>query len=185
MAKAELPEVVFDDARAVRLFPRPEPKMAVRIFIPRSESGEELPTAIKPKAGGLQVFYGDFYGLVDEVGDVRRGSAKDQWEVMHVKVDPLHWVKVLTPQGYVAAEPCKIVTRILGQNGDIIPEHFDVVNPGDWIVKQPGGELQYIRAAKYPKFYFTQEEAEERGLGGMGSEEFAAWAVEQARRLIR
>lgn len=184
MDASELPEIVFDDTRALTLYPRPEPKQAVLILIPRTEDGDELPTFIRPRAGGLQVFYGNFYGLIDADGIVRRGSAQAQWEAMHVMVKPGYWVKVTTPHGYQATETCRIVTLIPAENGGEVREHSDIVNPGDWIVRQPGGELQYIRAAKYSTFYYTQPEAESAGLHLMTPDLFAAWAIEQARALI-
>ncbi len=177
-----LPEVTFDEGQARTIFPKPAPKQAVLITIPLTEDGQELPTIIKPLAGGLQVFYGSFYGLLNSDGDVRRGSARAQWENMHVKVGPGYWVKVTLPKAYQADQACRIVTLIpSAQGGDVVREHSDIVHPGDWIVRQPGGELQYIRAAKYSDFYHTQEEAEALGLQLMTPAEFSAWAIEQAR----
>ena len=181
----DLPAVVFDEDRARFIYPIAEPKLAVLITIPKAEDGQELPTTLQPLAGGLQVFYGSYYGIVNEEGNVRRGSAKAQWENMHVKVGPGYWVKVTLPRAYQSDQTCRIVTLIPSPDGDIVREHNDIVDPGDWIVRQPGGELQYIRAAKFSKFYYSQEGAEERGLHLMTPAEFSAWAIEQARTVLR
>lgn len=184
MDVSQLPEAVFDDSRAMRLFPKPAPKMAVLTLVPRTDDGKELPTFIKPRAGGVQVFYGNYYSLIDHEGVVRRGSAEAQWEAMHARVGPYHWVKIVTPQGYVADRRCRIVTLIPAENGDTVEEHNDEVNLGDWIVRQPGDELQYIRLPKYPSFYYSQAEAEALGLVDMTAEEFSTWAVERAHAMI-
>lgn len=179
-----IPRVVFEFSRARILYPKPEPKHAVLIRIPRTEDGRELPAFIKPRTGGLQVFYGDFYGLVDAEGIVRRGSARAQWEAMHVMVKPGFWVQTATPWGYQVTTTSRIVTPTPSESGETAREQDDVMNPGDWIVRQPGGKLQYIRDAKYKTFYFTHAEAQERGLHRMSPEEFTAWAVGRARSLI-
>jgi len=55
------------------------------------------------------------------------------------------------------------------------------VHPGDWIVRQPGGEIQYIRERKYCAAYRTVAEAEALGLYEMIKQgTFSGWVKAQA-----
>lgn len=134
-----IPEVRFNAALGRPIFPRPTPKNAVLVSIPTAQDGAELPTFIRPRWGGVQVFYGDYYAIVIE-GRVAYGSAKEQWEAMHSAVRPGYWVKTAVPLAYMATEACRIVTLIPSDDGGV-REANHVLQPGDWIVSQPGGEL--------------------------------------------
>jgi hypothetical protein len=150
------------------------------VKIPLTDDGSEIPTFIKPGWGGVQVFYGDYYAIIID-GVVDYGSAKLQWEQMHTPVRPGYWVKTVVPTAYRAQEVCRIVTLIPDKNGDIKEANY-VLQPGEWIVQQPGGEVQHIKAAKFGGIYFSQEEAEVLGLTGMTLDEFSTWAVAQAHQ---
>lgn len=178
-----IPEVKFDPSLGVRIFPRPEPKNAVLVPMPAIAGSEmEIPTFIKPEWGGLQVFYGSYYAVIKE-GKVVYGSAKDQWEAMHQMVRPGFWVKTAVPTAYQAQEACKIITFIPDDSGDIKEASF-TLKPNDWIVRQPGAEVQHVKAENYEHIYFTSLEATSLGLTLLSSDEFAAWATDRAYNLI-
>ncbi|HUO61940.1 MAG TPA: hypothetical protein VMT96_00625 [Candidatus Bathyarchaeia archaeon] len=178
----DVPEVRFDPERAVRIFPRPVAKHAVLVPIPLTESGSEIPTFILAEWGDLQVFYGSYYGIV-QGGEVIYGSAKDQWENMHSPITPGYWVKTSVPRAYRATEPCRIVTMIPSDDDGIREANF-VLKVDDLIVRQPGGEVQHIKAEKFEGIYYTDDEAVLLGLIHMTDEQFAAWAVEMVRELV-
>lgn len=181
-----VPEVRFDNALGMSIYPRPALKEAVLVSIPRAQDGSELPTVIWAEWEAPQVFYGDYYGIVGIV-DGRKviiyGSAKEQWEHMHTQVQPGFWVKTAVPTAYQATGPCRIVTLIPDKNGDIREANY-VLDKGDWIVRQSGGEVQHVKAAKYGGIYYSQEEAAALGLTTMSAEQFAEWAVSQVRQAV-
>lgn len=181
MSDNSIPEVVFNPDAGVRIFPRPQHKQAVLVSIPTTSDENVLPTFIKPEWDGVQVFYGDYYAIIVD-GRVVYGSAKDQWENMHTRVADQtdRWIKTAVPKAYMASEPCRIVTLIPGRGGGEVRETNYNLNPGDWIVRQPGGEIQHIKADYFPAIYFSDEEAKEAGLPEMSDAEFANWAIAQA-----
>ncbi len=178
----EIPEVRFDMENARPVFPRPNLKHAVYITIPHTDTQDELPTFITPEWGGVQVFYGDYYGIVQD-GKVIYGSAREQWEQMHTVVAPGYWVKTSIPTAYRATEKCRIVTLIPTDDGSIREANY-VLNIGDWILRQPGGEVQHVKAEKFEGIYFSDIEIAELGLLRMTGEEFAQWATAQVRDLV-
>ncbi len=175
----DLPVVKFDDAQAVPIFPRPELKCAVLVVTPRAQDGSELPTVIWAEWGQPQMFLGDFY-LIIRGGVGVYGSAKLQWKNMHTQISSDKWVKTAVPIAYQTTRRCTVVTLIIDEDNSL-REAKTVVESGDWVVKQPGGEIQHIRAAKFPKIYFLANEATELGLVDMSQADFAEWAVAQAR----
>lgn len=179
MSESQVPEVRFNESNATLIYPRPELKNAVLVRIPLTEDGMVLPTIIKPEWGGVQVFYGSYYAIVKN-GEVIYGSAKEQWDLMHSMVRPGYWVKTAVPTAYQATEACRIVTLIPAEDGNIREANY-VLDAGDWIVRQPGGEVQHIKASKYGGIYFSTKEAAELGLTMMSPEQFARWAVAQVR----
>lgn len=179
-----IPEVRFDANRGIRIFPRPIVKYAVLVHIPLTEDGAELPSFIRPEWGTVQIFYGSFYVVVDrDKGVAAYGSAKQQWEAMHSMIRPGYWVKTAVPLAYTATEPCRIVTLITNTQGEVREADY-VLDAGDWIVRQPGGEVQHVKASRYPDIYFSKEEAATLGLDAMTPEQFAQWAVNEARAAI-
>lgn len=172
-----LPVVKFDESIAARIFPRPELKMAAFMPIPRLEGGVELPTFIRAEWGEVQQFLGDYYVVIKD-GKVIYGSAQLQWELMHVQIAPGRWVKVGIPTAYQATESCRVTTMILLEDGALRETSVELQS-GDWIVRQPGGEVQHIKAAKKPQIYFTAEEAADLGLDAMTQLEFSNWALTQ------
>jgi hypothetical protein len=174
----EIPEVHFDVSRAQAIYPRPILKNAVLVRIPKTSDGYEIPTFIRPEWDGIQVFYGNYYAI-HKNGEVAYGSAKEQWIAMHSQVRPGLWVKTAIPYAYRATEVCRIITLIPSNDGGI-KEANTILQPGDWIVRQPGGEVQHVKATNYPDIYYSQNEAGELGLTRMSSEDFVQWALTQA-----
>ena len=186
MASSPIPEVRFDQEVARPIFPRPVLKHATLVRIPQTDDSAELPTYIKPEWGGVQVFYGDYYGIIgllEGKSVVIYGSAKEQWEAMHTLIVPGYWVKTAVPTAYAATEPCRIVTLIPTDDGSIREANF-ILEVGDQIVRQPGGEVQHVKAAKFDGIYFSDSEAQALGLTDMSAEQFAEWAVSQVRQSI-
>ena len=186
MLPKDVPEVVFQEDNSSPIFPRPVPKMAVCVRVPRTQGGSEIPIFIRPEwarpgePGDIQVFYGDFYGIINPQGDIAYGSARIQWEAMHSRISAYYWVKTVVPMAYQATEVCKIVTLIPDDSGNI-KEAYYRLNVGDWVVRQPGGEVQHVKAEKFGGIYFSPEEARELGLTTMSQEAFAKWAIESVR----
>lgn len=178
MSASKLPVVKFDDTQAVRVFPRPELKTAALVSVPLLEGGVELPSFIVAEWGGIQQFLGDYYAIIRD-GEVVYGSAQVQWDLMHTMLSPGVWVKTGIPTAYQATEPCRITTLILLEDGAVRETSVEL-EPGAWIMRQPGGEVQHVREEKMPKIYFTQEEAETLGLTEMDQATFATWALRQA-----
>lgn len=179
-----IPRVNFDDGRAFPIYPKPVAKHAALVRVPMTDDGFEVPTLIKPEWGGIQNFLGDYYAIIRADGVVRYGSARLQWEAMHTRLAPAYWVKTAVPLAYRATEVCRVVTYVLDQAGDTTREVSCRLEPNDWIVKQPGGEVQHITESKYREAYFSQAEAEALGLPAMSAEEFAAWALAEARPFV-
>ncbi len=186
MEASDVPEVRFDEMSAQPIFPKPVLKRAALVPIPVTDGDQLLPTFIEPEWGGVQVFFGSYYGIlgiVDGKEVVIYGSAKIQWENMHSSVQPGYWVKTAVPTAYRATEPCRIVTLIPQEDGSISEANF-VLEPGDWIVRQPGGEVQHVKSAKFSGIYFSAEEADELSLTNMSAEQFATWALSRVKDLV-
>ena len=116
-----------------------------------------MSTTILAEWGSHQHFIGSFYLIVDPTsGRSKYGSAEQQWLNMHEKIGPDLWVKVTPVAAYAVDQPQVIPT--------LIEEARVTIEEGDWAVRQPGGEVQHIRAEKMPLLYFTSEEAEQLGL---------------------
>jgi len=179
MSDQEIPEVRFDESMATPIFPRPELKHAALVLMPVLAETGSVPTFIRPEWGGIQVFYGDYYAVIKD-GVVAYGSAKVQWEAMHVQPTPGYWVKTAVPTAYQATQVCRIVTLIPDEQGTI-REASHVLKKGDWIVRQPGGEVQHIKAEKYPQLYYGAEHASRLGLFEMSASDFASWAIAESQ----
>lgn len=183
---AHLPEIKFDESRAIPCYPRPLIKCAVLV-----PGYLNFPHSIRPEWDSTkqnpQNFFGDFYLIMDEHGGGRYGSAYDQWVNMHRQIDPdfdaTWWVKVLYPVGYHIAEDCTMVTLVVSKQMTIT-ESRKVVKAGTLVLRQPGGEYQFVRPEDEAKTYFSESEARALGLFELNSEEFAEWAVAQARTAL-
>lgn len=180
---ADLPEALFDENRASTYYPKPVVKRASLVPVTN-----DFPTFIRPEWDdtGLhpQVFYGSYFLILDENGKGRYGSAYDQWMNMHRQVapqaDPTLWVKVLPPVGYHIDEACVLVTMIPTEDGKGIRESRKAIKPGTLVLKQPGGEFQFVQPKDESKTYYPPEEAHQLGLPNMTVEQFGSWAMSQA-----
>lgn len=179
------PEFRFDDTLASPRFPIPVVKYALLVPV-----ADGYPTHIKPEwdqdGTSPQVFIGSWYAMVDRVeGRVRYGSARDQWENMHTRVNPSDrhpeggWVKTLVPMGYHIDEALDLVTMI---DDPTMPHGFaetrKSIHPGTLVLRQPGGEIQHVRPSDEGSTYFSSAQTEYIGLDGLQVDEFADWAVQ-------
>ena len=161
------------------IYPRPELKQAVLVVIPEPATNADdlLPTFIQTGWGQVMTFFGSYYGVVVN-GVIDYGSAKIQWENMHTLLDQTRglWVKTGIPQAYQIQRPSRLTTMTPGNPRETVY----TFRPGDWLVRQPGGELQHIKFEKIDGIYHTDVEAHALGLNQMSPEQFADWAVAQA-----
>ena len=180
MDLSEVAELVFDHDKAGPIFPRPVVKTAQLVRLPRVGE-QKVPISIQPEWGGVQTFLNDFYLVQGEDGTY--GSAGHQWLAMHTLIiGETLWVKTTVPMAYVTDATVRIVTLLPDpEDSSRVVEANQIAIPGDWIVCQPGGEIQPIKAVKYPKIYFSHDEAVSLGLPDMTLDQFTAWAIEQAR----
>ena len=183
MQESELPEVRFDENRAVPCFPRPEIKYAVLVPFYAKFAINIRPEWDKD-GKNPQSFIGDFYLIFHKDGRPRYGSAKEQWENMHVRVGAFTWIKVLVPTGYHVDEACNMVTWITDEETGRIEESRTSIEAGTLVIKQPGGEFQFVRPEDEAKTYYTTEEARGLGLHDLTIEEFGRWAVNQAKAMV-
>jgi hypothetical protein len=148
----QFPELKFDDNKARPRFPIPILKHAVLVPVQ-----DGYPTHIRPEWDdtGLspQVFIGSWYAMLNkDETEVRYGSAKDQWENMHIAVEATDrhfsgWLKVLVPTGYHTDEIHDIVTLINDENQPGgFREARKTIAEGTLVLKQPGGEIQHVRS---------------------------------------
>ncbi len=181
MSETETPVVTFDETRAVRIFPRPELKEAVYVSVAKLDNEFELNTYLRPEWGGVQQMMGDFYAIIKH-GRVVYGSARLQWESMHYQISEDEWVKVGVPLAHPVTERCRVITLIL-QDDATLKEASVELQPGDWIVRQPGGEVQHIMKEKLRQIYFGADEIVEHGFDDMSDEQFRDWVLEHIRAL--
>lgn len=188
----KLPEAKFDPTKARPVYPKPQVKFATLVPIPH-----EYPTFIQPEwdTDGTtpQVFYGDYYLILDRNGRGRYGSARDQWENMHrhVPLDriiggtpAMAWIKVLVPQGYAVSEECVIITLIPTEDGQDIRESRKAIKSGTLVLQQPGGEFQFVRPQDQATTYYSHEEAQDLRLYDMDQVQFENFVFEQALRSL-
>lgn len=179
----DIPRLEFDEATARTFFPRPVPKNALLFAPPIPEGGGEQATNIRPKWGGVQSFFGQFY-VVGSGSEVGYGSAKIQWELMHRQIDPERlpalWVKVTPVMAYLATGRAMLYTFVHDPSGGTRETGVEV-SPGDWVVQQVGLEVQRIEPSDFSRLYFTEQEAADLGLT---RETFDQWAIRQARESI-
>jgi hypothetical protein len=96
---------------------------------------------------GAEVMKGAFYIVASPQGSY--GAARAEFEDTHVEVEPCRWVKRARVQAYQTAKPCRVETWL----ADGTHEGTVDAKPGDWIVKQDGGEVMVLTdndfAARY------------------------------------
>ena len=189
---SSVPEAKFQSEKAIRYFPRPDVKWAVLVPV-----HPEFPTFIQPEwdteGNCPQVFIGDYYLIIDDAGRGRYGSAQIQWENMHRRVPfsrhlgarppATGWVKVLCPMGYEVDEACELVTLIPTSTSEI-RESRKLIQPGTLVLRQPGGEFQFVRPVDRAATYYEPAEADKLGLTPMTPDEFTDWVVAQATRQL-
>lgn len=132
----------FDDDRAA-------PYQPDRSFVKTAIALEPVPpdaTTVIRTSFGEQTFRGRFY-LVAE-GDESYGAAPAEFERAHRMTAPNQWVKIEPVRAYQATEACLIETFI-----GSLSETKVIAQPGDWIVKQPTGEVMVVEATAFDSRY--------------------------------
>lgn len=189
----ELPRVEFDDSRAIRCFPIPNIKWAAKVIIPQGYPTFIFPEWAKP-GDEPQVFASSYYLMLDERGEGRYGSAEAEWLSMHTRL-PLEavigvmpavgWVKTQVPTGYEVSSECLVHTHTETGSRAGLRESWRPVRAGTLVLRQPNGEIQFVRPEDRERTYYSHERATELDLARMTDEQFAAWAVQIAMRGLR
>lgn len=179
---ALIPEITFDETLSERVYPRAELKHATLVRVPVLD-GVPLATYIRPEWGGVQFFQGNYYLIIGEDGAARYGSAYYQWLNMHSEITAGYWVKTAIPTAYQVDRQCRLVTLIPTIEGGVAETNY-VMAPNDWVLRQPGGEIQHVKIVKFPDSYYSREEAADLGLHGMSGKQFRDWAIAQVSSLI-
>ncbi len=97
---------------------------------------------------GLEVMKGEFYVVASPEGPY--GAAKVEFEAAHVEVEPNRWQKRGTVLAYKTTARCRVETWL----ADGTHETTVDAEPGDWIVRQPAGEVIVVE----PKSFATRYE---------------------------
>jgi dTDP-4-dehydrorhamnose reductase len=89
---------------------------------------------------------GDFYVVAE--GTNTYGASRSEFEATHKQVAPNRWIKRESVLAYQATERCKVQTMLGEQvESDVVAE------VGDWIVRQPAGELIVVKSAEFSERY--------------------------------
>lgn len=96
---------------------------------------------------GPQRMRGAFYAVAE--GEGSYGAAREEFEAHHQRVGPSRWIKRGRVEAYRALSRC-IVHTVLSNGMDETTVEAD---QGDWIVRQPDGELTVLDAASFAERY--------------------------------
>lgn len=130
----------FDTGRATWFRPNPDMvKIAVLVDVI-----DPTATTVINAPFGVQRLKGPFYAVVED--DQTYGAAQHEFEAVHASVGPNRWIKTESVQAYRAEAACTIRTLI----GEHEESRVDAA-PGDWIVRQPTGEVNVLTAAAFTK----------------------------------
>lgn len=132
----------FDEARADRF--RPRPSFAKTALLVEVAEPDDVTTIEAPF--GRQTFRGPFYVVAD--GDRTYGAARDEFEASHRRLDDGRWEKTASVLAYRTGDRCTVETRV----GEQL-EATTTAEPGDWIVRQPGGEVMVVRPDEFEARY--------------------------------
>lgn len=130
----------FDIARASDFLARPIEKTAILVRIPNDE------TVVLEAPFGTQVLRGPFYAVAEGAGSY--GASKDAFESTHRRVGPARWVRSASVSAYQVDENCTVETFV-----DDLHESSVEARPGDWIVRQPTGEVMVITPTAFAERY--------------------------------
>lgn len=157
--RLDVPALKYD-ARAARVYtPRPDVVRKAEIIDRPSGTVSEV---VAPD-GEVMRFDGP-YALVEEPGRPGQhyGVALDEWRATYSQVPgkPGSWVKTAEVKAYRhTGEPRLVTTTIDGK-----VERVNVAHEGDWIVRNPGGEIQVVADEQFQRLYAASD--------AMGRQEF-------------
>jgi hypothetical protein len=103
---------------------------------------------------GPEGMRGEFYIVASEEGSY--GASRTEFEDSHIEVEPNRWVKHATVDAYEATEACRVDTHLADGTHEASVE----VRPGDWIVRQPAGEVMALDPAAFALRYEAADKPE-------------------------
>lgn len=117
-----------------------------------SPLGPNDETTIVPEWGGEQKFRGPYMEVLGGDGKPAYGSALDEWNQNNERVPGTEqgWVKVTPVTAYQHKGEPRAVETVLK---DGTKETKNVANDGDWIVRQPNGEVQVVKDSEFRSRY--------------------------------
>jgi hypothetical protein len=135
MTPDDLPLHTFEERKARRYRPNPElAKTAILVELTDPTASVEILASF----GESQTLSGAFYIVAEGGGSY--GSSREEFERSHTQVAPNQYVRAADVLAYRATEPCRVETVL----SDATRETTVVARPGDWIVRQPRGEVLVI-----------------------------------------
>lgn len=136
----------FDETKSNTYLPHYVVKQAVLVPVP-----EGIETVINAEWGAEQRFIGPWYAIYVD-GNVVYGSGQTEFDETHsVDEDTQNGYYKSTPiEAYVYDGLGAVVQTILSSG---VVETEVPVNPGDWVVRWPGGEVGVMSDEKFRKLY--------------------------------
>ena len=137
---------VFDDARARTYLPNPGfTKTAILVDVTDESATTTLNTRF-----GVQRMRGPFYVVAEDAHSY--GASRAEFEQSHVAVAPNRWMRSEPVLAYPADRRCTVETLVgAGQEASTVAE------PGDWIVRQPSGEVMVVVPASFAERYLVDD----------------------------
>lgn len=146
--RVDAPALKFDAKAAKTYAPRPVERQATIVEAPADKI-----TTITAPDGTTMTFRGSWV-KVEEPGQPGKfyGSALDEWRDMYEEVPgkPGSWVKVAPVKAYQYHGPPKLLTT---SSRSVEGEKITLVQDGDWVVQQKGGEVQRLFDERFQQLY--------------------------------
>jgi hypothetical protein len=135
---------VFDDERARTYPPNPDfTKTAILVDL----ADESAITTINTRFG-IQRMRGPFYVVAENTHSY--GASRAEFEQSHIAVAPNRWMRSEPVLAYPADRRCTVETFVDGGR-----EASTVAEPGDWIVRQPSGEVMVVAPTSFAERYLV------------------------------
>lgn len=136
------PEHVFDEALARWYLPRHDHvKTAILVVVADPDAVTVIRTSF-----GEQTMRGAFYAVSE--GNGSYGATQEQFERTHERLSATTWRKSAPVLAYPADGACRVDTYVADTR-----EASIVARPGDWIVRQAGGEVMVLSPEAFEERY--------------------------------